>query len=381
LRVLVFEQRASVLEGVFGFRIAERGMRRLFPRFTHPVTRDFDAACFRDWSGAATLLTAHLHDIPEQESHDPKWHWCGFQNTRVWRCGSRGNVASVMIEKPAKGDWRALVDGGFDMQYAALLENAEGCGRVLFCQLDVTGRTDNEPVADRLVINLLAYLAHGVSVEGKRTVVCADEKRLTLARALGATAERAEVSSFGSDTLLVAGSGAVAPQGFAQAVAQGMNVMCLGMTGEELRTWCPVPIATVRTNACFGRIEKREPELNGLCNADWAWHGRVTFNALAVPEGERASASSALRVIRYGRGRVVMWQVPPWMIDEVSKPYMRTSKRHANAMAARLLSNLGAELHAPLNERLLQAEEKEWLKSFYLDVPEAGDDPYRYYRW
>ena len=380
LRVLVFEQRAAVLEGALGFRIAERGARCLFPRFPHPVTQGLEAACFRDWSGSATLLTAHLHDLPELETHDPKWRWCGFENTRVWRCGSRGNVASVLIEKPAKGDWRILVDGEFDMQYAALLENVEGRGRVVFCQLDVTGRTETEPVADRLVVSLVNYLAQAARPEARRSVVCAGEKCQTLVRDLGVTTLRPD-AAYGADTLLVAGPGAVAPAGLAQAVAKGLNVVCLGLNGDELRKWCPGPVTTVRTNACFSRIEKVPSELRGLCNADWAWHGRMTFDALLVPDGERTSSSSALRVIRHGQGRVVVWQVPPWMIDETAKPYLRTSKRHANAMAARLLANLGAELHTPLHERFLLTEEKEWLKSYYLDVPEAGDDPYRYYRW
>jgi hypothetical protein len=73
--------------------------------------------------------------------------------------------------------------------------------------------------------------------------------------------------------------------------------------------------------------------------------------------------------------------VPPWLIDEKAKPYLRTSKRRANAMAARLLANLGAELGSPLGTRFEGPVERAWLTSYYLDVPEAGDDPYRYYRW
>ena len=142
-----------------------------------------------------------------------------------------------------------------------------------------------------------------------------------------------------------------------------------------------MPVETVRTNACFTRVEKLPPELNGLCNADWAWHGRVAFDALVVTESERASSSPALRVVRYGKGCVVLWQVPPWAIDEKAKPYLRTSKRHANAMAARLLANLGAAFETPLGERFAAPVEKAWLDSYYLDTPEAGDDPYRYYRW
>lgn len=382
LRVLVFEQRAAVLEGLLGFRIAERGSRALFPRFAHPVTQGLEAANFRDWTGSATLLPPHLEGLPAAETHDPKWRWCGFENTHVWRCGNRGNVASVLIEKPARGDWRALVDGEFDMQYAALLETVEGLGRVIFCQLDVTGRTAVEPVADRLVVSLLDYMDRA-KPEAKRAVVCLGDACETLARELGAAKSSPGAGSSGaSGRLLVVSGQAVAPQGLFQGIEQGMNVLCLGMSGEELKSWCPEPVETVRTNACFTRIEKLPPELNGLCNADWAWHGRVSFDALAVPEGERASASPALRVLRHGKGSVVLWQAPPWMIDEKAKPYLRTSKRHANALAARLLGNLGAAFGVtPLGERFAVPVEQAWLKSYYLDTPVPEDDPYRYYRW
>lgn len=380
-RVLVFEQRAAVLERLLGFRITERGSRRLFARTAHPVTQGFDEACFRDWTGAATLLPPHLEGLPEAETHDPKGRWCGFENTRVWRCGSRGNVASVLIEKPARGDWRALVDGEFDLQYAALLEHVEGRGRVIFCQMDVTGRTERDPVADRLVVNLLGYLEQ-VQPEPRRATVGVGGACEALLRELGVDAAPAGADkASAAGRLLVAGPGAAAPQGLAQAVEQGMNVLCLGLSAAELQAWCPVPVSTVRTNACFARIEQRPPELNGLCNADWAWHGRMTFDALAVPEGERASANAALRVIRHGKGRVVLWQVPPWQIDEKAKPYLRTSKRRANAMAARLLANLGAGFTTPLDARVAAPVDQAWLNSYYLDVPEAGDDPYRYYRW
>ena len=83
--------------------------------------------------------------------------WCGLPVSHIWRCGNRGNVASVLLEKPARGDFHVLVDGGFSLQYSPLLEYREGRGLVLFCQLDVTGRSEPEPAAETLVRNLLSY--------------------------------------------------------------------------------------------------------------------------------------------------------------------------------------------------------------------------------
>ena len=77
--------------------------------------------------------------------------------------------------------------------------------------------------------------------------------------------------------------------------------------------------------------------------------------------------NEALRVVRHGKGVLVFWQTPPWTIDADAKPYLRTTKRRANAMLARLMGNLGFVSTA--------------LSVRYGDVPVAEDDPYRYYRW
>ncbi len=94
---------------------------------------------------------------PRYRSSPPKW--CGITVTRAWRCGNRGNVASALIEKPARGDFLPILDGGFSLQYSPLMDYREGKGMVLFCQMDVTGRTGARPGRARLVANILNYAA------------------------------------------------------------------------------------------------------------------------------------------------------------------------------------------------------------------------------
>ena len=65
----------------------------------------------------------------------------------------------MLIEKPARGDFLPILDGGYSLQYSPLLEYREGKGMVLFCQMDVTGRTDGDPAADALARNILAYVS------------------------------------------------------------------------------------------------------------------------------------------------------------------------------------------------------------------------------
>src|SRR5262249_55463526 len=52
LKVIVFEQSAGVLERRFGFRIAEYGLREIFPRVPdHPLLASLNQAHLHDWRG------------------------------------------------------------------------------------------------------------------------------------------------------------------------------------------------------------------------------------------------------------------------------------------------------------------------------------------
>ena len=364
-RVLVFEQDKAALESV-GFRVQAYGLRNAFPRFRDKeLGLALDAAMLRDWNGEATLQPPYLTDVPEVEASYRSDTWAGHRNTRVWRCRNRGNVASVIPEKPTIGDWRALCDGGFDLQYAPLLDWTLGDGRVTFCQLDVTDRTVDDPVADDLVNRLVSRLGTSARIWPKKPYAFGQQAYM-LARDLGTGfigEYKGTESGQWSDYVVT--TGARKPKDFEKKIANGARVVCLGLTAKEVAEWSPVPLAIAPTNGCYAsRIENPPPELNGLSNADWSWHGAMDFDAFteSSPEGNQA-----FRIVRHGKGWLVFWQVPPWTIDEVKKPYLRTTKRRAQYMLCRLLSNMECNFGTPSIR--------------YADVPVAEDDPYRYYRW
>ena len=358
-RILVFEQDRATLDAA-GFRTQEYGLRNAFPRYALkeiPLTE----AMLRDWAGESTLVTPYHEGLPEVEAGYHTGVWCGFNNTRVWRCRNRGAVATVIPEKPSVGDWRALADGGFDLQYSPLLEWSIERGRIVFCQFDVTARTMADPAADDL-LNLLVARMNDKPAWPRWPRAIGQKAWI-----MGRDAElRIKQDPEERDTgMYIVSSGAKRPADFFEQIKKGGHALCLGLSCEEVQAWSPVPLAMAPTNDCHAaRIEQLPAELNGLSNADWQWHGAMAFDAFTerVPNG-----NAALRVVTHGKGSIVFWQVPPWVIDEVEKPYLRTTKRRANAMLARLLGNLGC-VSTTGGIR-------------YADVPVPEDDPYRYYRW
>ena len=335
-KILLFEQSAKALYEIAGLRINERGGRLFFPAFKHPATAGLDADDFRDWAGASTLLAPFLTDIDPVEFRDPGWKWCGGWSTRVWRCGNRGSVCSVPIEIPCNGDWRPLLRGEFDLQYSPLLEYIHGNGRWVFSQLDFSGRGAADPAGDLVIARLLNYLA-GAQPEPRHPVKAVGEQAKKLCAQIGVRMAETSPIVFASEAADVKGAKAV--------------------------VWAGLPGSGAATNRFFARMEEIPAELNGLCNADWAWHGSVTFSPATEGVGH-----DALRILRKGSDSVaIQWQVPPWALDAEKRPYLRSSLRRANCLFSRMMANLGAEFDFPAN--------------WYADKPETNDNPYRYYRW
>jgi len=210
LKVVVFEQTADVLEKRLGFRVEEYGLRQVWPRVPDsPLLAGLSAENLRDWRGASTLLPPTLDYTVNNDHYNgaPTVRWAGLEVTRLWRCGNWGNVASVLIEKPPRGDFLPIVDGGYALQYSPLLEYREGRGLVLFCQMDVTGRTGREPAAETLAGNLLRYVDSWRPAPRRTAVYAGDPAGLAWLAACGIEAAPFKGGPPAADQVLVVGPG------------------------------------------------------------------------------------------------------------------------------------------------------------------------------
>ena len=126
--MIVFEQTAAVLEKRLGFRVA--GIRIAAGLSSGSRSSRSERHCRRE----PARLAGRRHDFSPQLEYElrprfgPTVRWCDIPVPHIWRCGNQGNVASVLIEKPARGDFLPIVDGGFSLQYSPLLEYREGQG-------------------------------------------------------------------------------------------------------------------------------------------------------------------------------------------------------------------------------------------------------------
>lgn len=391
LRVVVFEQTSEVLEKRFGFRVAEYGLRQLFKRVAdHPLLDGLDDETLRDWRGEATLLSPQLkYELSPRFNGAPSVRWCDIEVTRAWRRGNRGNVASVLIEKPANGDCLPILDGGFSLQYSPLMECRKGKGMLLFCQVDVNGRTENDPAAERLAHNIFAYVSTWEPATQRKALYAGEALGKSYFEKAGIAVGAYEGGAIPENVVLIAGPGCsekliAHTESIHAFVKAGGAVLALGLSDSEANSFLPRKIVTKKSehiSSYFAALGK-DSFARGVGTADI--HNRDVKDIPLVTSGATIVAGGILAKVE---GTQLMFcQLTPWSFDYSKQYNVKRTFRRTAFLISRLLANRGVAAELPLAERLSTPvdpakKEKRWLANLYLDTPEEMDDPYRFFRW
>jgi hypothetical protein len=390
LKVVLFEQTADVLEKRFGFRVEEYGLRQVFARVPdHPLLSGLAAENLRDWSGEATILPPRLIGATERPRLGPTIKWCGIVVPRAYRAGNWGNVASVLIEKPARGNFLPILDGGYSLQFSPLMVYREGKGIVLLCQADVTGRTEDDPAAARLVANMFAYVSSYLPPPAGKVVYAGQDAGRRHLEQMGLAVADAADGALGAGQVLVVGPGgsqtlAANAPAVRQWIKAGGNVLAVGLGQEEANRFLPFSVKTRKQEYICALFQT--PAGNSLLagvgpadtmNRDPREIELVSSGATPVGNGVLAVAADA---------NVVFCQLAPWEFDYQKYYNQKRTFRRVSCLLARILGNMGVEEPTPMLERFSHpvqaaATENRWQTGFYLDQPTEFDDPYRYFQW
>ncbi len=354
LKVLLFEQTPEVLQKRFGFRVATYGLRRVFKRVPdHPVLAGIDDEHLRNWRGEATITPPRLeYKLSPEFNYAPTVRWCGIPVSRLWRCGNRGNVASVLIEKPARGDFLPILDGGYSLQYSPLMEYREGKGMVLFCQLDVTGRTESDPAAETLARNVLDYVSKWKPSPRRKAVYVGDPAGKSHLESAGVALKSYRRGKLTTDTVLVVGRGGgreLAPDAAAIAdwLEAGGHLLAVGLDEQEANALLPMKVATNSQEHIASYFEPFGVEslLAGVGPAD--------VHNPAPRELPLLSGSAAIGDGVLGKAQgasVVFCQLPPYGVSKAQHNLKRTYRR-TSFLLTRLLGNMGVAGSTPLLDR------------------------------
>jgi hypothetical protein len=344
--ILFLEQKSDALSKRFGFRIQEYSLRKAFVRAPlHPVMKNTTDKMLQNWKGESTLLPPYTPNLPEHETSNPKFVWCGFENKHVWRCGNTGSVASVLIEKPVIGNWTSLIDGGFDLQYAPLLEYKGKDFNIIFCQMNISERTEIDPQALQLTADIFNYLDTYSNSKMKK-VMTLGKYATELAKELNLeTAEFNPALSI-DDYILLLSNDASQAQPW---ITKGGKTLALALDQQNAQMLIDSNVKITSKKGWCRLIKdfSKNPILSGISNAELHWRTDLNYNAIL---NSTEDANEALQ--SFNNGQIVLCQITPAMFDIKAKPYLRTTQRRAYCLVSQLLTNMGAAADAPILKKI-----------------------------
>ena len=140
-----------------------------------------------------------------------------------------------------------VLDGGFSLQFSPLMEYREGKGMILFCQIDVTGRTEDDPVAETLVRNILRYVSTWTAPPKHDVLYAGNPDGKLHLELAGFAPHNYPDNKLSTNSVLVVGSGggkklADHASDIADFVHSGGNILAVGLDATEANAFLPIKV-------------------------------------------------------------------------------------------------------------------------------------------
>jgi hypothetical protein len=281
---------------------------------------------------------------------------------------------------------------------------------VLFCQLDVTSRTEPEPAAEILFRNLLAYCMNWKPTSRREVFYVGDPRGKQHLESVGITPVPFASEKLSTNAILMAGpnSGAdLAPHThlIATWLKTGGTLLTLATPQDELQKFLPPGSTGVSPSPGSAGVSPARLPLISTTNLEHisTWfepfplasfgagvspadlHNRDPRKFPLVTGGAHVFGDGILAQAQIDAGQIVLCQIAPWDFSDEPLNLKRTHRR-ISFLLSRLLGNLGASSSTPLLQRFHEpvsdrALKNRCLSGLYLDTSEEWDDPYRHFRW
>lgn len=332
-RVLLMAQDPEWIREMSGLRVARHVGRRFWPvptQSAHPVLAGLDGEDFRDWRGAGTLVDptpTMAFDRPVPVVPRFGWH---VNNT--------GSIASAAIEKPHFGRWTPLLEGEFDLAFSPLMESRLGAGLLVWCGLDLEGRSENDPSADILSHRLLSYMSGPLpaSVPQSAATYLGGPVGEKLLSSMGVVFTKASSLPIVPGLVVIGeGEGTSSDMALDAFVKNGGRVVLLGASAGKL--------GFSLANKKLGGASPPPawPEARGLSSSDLRL--RADFESPLLADGANEVAANGLLGRKVaGRGVAIAFPLSPDALPAKDKTYFRFSQWRFTRALSQILANLGA---------------------------------------
>ena len=314
-RVLVLSQRNR---NVAGLSVENFRTHRAFKLAgVSPLLAGLQPEDFVEWRGESQHLPAYQPWCKpwERSSTDSLGDKHGQKNSfaqrRFCHWSNKGMIATFCFEKPQYGNFRCLLQNGFDLLYSPLIEFYQGKGKVIFSQLDLIDHYGIDPVATLLLGRMIADCAKPATGALEKLGYLGAEGGKELLDALqvdyraGTRRKKvlfAELSEMADGTRL---------ESFVKAGGTAVVSIWDQASADKL----PVKVKVEETK--YFRTElPGAPVFAGLGVSDFYFRKVRDDVPLVTSVAGKAPASGIAGVIPYGKGKIVYIQVEPEMFDD-----------------------------------------------------------------
>ena len=253
--------------------------------------------------------------------------------------------------------------------------------------MDVTGRTENDPVADTLVRNIMSYVSTWKPGPSRPMIYVGDPAGKRHLQAAGISVNAYSKELLTADAVVIVGPGggkqlAGDCPDIAEWIKAGGRLLAIGLDEANANAILPTKVRMNKVEHIAAHFDapRLGSPLAGVAPADV--HNRDPRLLDLVDDGATILGNGVLA--QSPGGNVVFCQIVPWHFDPTKAMNLKRTFRRIACAVTRLAANLGAVSETPILTRFrspVQQAERRWLNGLYLDVPEEWDDPYRFFRW
>jgi hypothetical protein len=260
---------------------------------------------------------------------------------------------------------------------------------ILFCQMDVTGRTEIDPAANTLTRNILQYVSDWKPEPVRAALYVGDTAGKRHLESSGFVIGNYAGEKLSPGQVLIVGPGgggeiAKDKAAIAEWLKTGGSLLALGLDQHNADGLLPVLVAFKTTEyiSAFFEPTGANSRLRGIGPADL--HNRDPRNFALLASGVTTIGDGVIATAN--NTSITFCQLLPWQFDPTKQSNLKKTYRRSSVVVTRLLSNLGVVSSTPILARFntpvdVAKSEKRWLDGLYLDQPEEWDDPYRFFRW
>ena len=360
LKVLIMAQMPDVWNSL-GFNAIDSMSRQVYLRDkNNPSFRELSDDELANWRGVPDYGKPTGAIMSHDTQRGPRW-------TRTH------TVAGLMLRVPERGGFVPLIDGEFDLNYAALMRWVYGRGSILYCTLDLEDRVPSDPLAEKTARAVLTdFFRDGSSASG--TVYADGKEASALLKKTGNDFADINGKAGEAGNVLVIGKDSGLPWPRVKAFAEnGGRVLVI----DNQRLAKAAGLKTVSKE-----IYRAKPDRKGLFatvgQSLLRWRDAVNAELIQPENGLEIFADGVFALKKIGKGEVLFGQIDPELFnrryakDELKRTATAVSSEHLVQLYARLITGLGGKPGANVAMRLAyQAGSQAFapLKFFYVLGP------------